>query len=726
MKKSFVPSAVLALGFALSVLTACSSTNSAALGAREQLASTTLPSAPVADVRPHEIATHGHTRVDDYYWLNQREDPDVIAYLEAENAYTAAATEHTAELREKLFDEIVARIDPTDASVPYELDGYWYSTRYVEGGDYPLYVRRKGAIDGPEEVLLDGNALGAGQEYFAIGGFAVSDDNATLAYGVDTVGRRKYDVRFKNIASGEHAPETLAQVTGNMAWAADGRTLFYSRQDPATLRAYQVWRHTVGTDPASDTLVFQEDDDEFQCFIGRTKSKRFLVIGCSQTLTTEFHYLEASKPDGKFQVVLPRERGHDYSVEHFGEHFYIVTNDRAKNFRLVRSPIANTAKSAWEEVVAHRDDALIESIEILARHLVVRERVDGLARLRVKPWDGSAEHTIAFDEPAYALSLSDNRTFDTNNLRFVYTSLTTPSSVYDYDLATRERTLRKQTKVIGGYDATQYVSERLWAVARDGVRVPISLVQRRDTPRDGSAPLLLYGYGSYGNSLDATFSSARLSLLDRGFVFAIAHVRGGKELGERWYEDGKLLRKKNTFTDFIDCAEFLLKKGYSSKDRMYAQGGSAGGLLMGAVINLRPDLFHGVIADVPFVDVVTTMLDDTIPLTTFEYDEWGNPNDKAYYDYMLSYSPYDQVRATAYPHLLVTTGLHDSQVQYFEPAKWVAKLRAMKTDDNLLLLRTNMAAGHGGASGRLRRNEEAAFAYAFLLDLAGRADASAD
>jgi oligopeptidase B len=715
MKTRFVTSAALLLGLALS---ACQGTTRGSDASEH--AALALPPAPVAERRPHEIATHGHTRVDDYYWLNQREDPQVIAYLEAENAYTAAATAHTAELRRHLFDEIVGRIDQSDESVPYEMDGYWYSVRYVEGGDYPVYVRRRGTMDGPEEVLLDGNALAVGHGYFAIGGFAVSDDNTVLAYGVDTVGRRKYDVRFKTIATGEHAPETLAQVTGNMAWAADGRTLFYSRQDPETLRSHQIWRHVVGTDPAQDVLVFQEDDDEFQCFVTRTKSKRFLMIGCSQTLTTEYHALAADDPSGAFRVVLPRERGHEYSVDHFGEHFYLVTNDRAKNFRLVRTPIADTARSAWEEVVPHRDDALLESIEILARHLVVRERVEGLVRLRVVPWDGSPEHVVAFDEPAYALRLGENRSFETNNLRFVYTSLTTPPSVYDYDLATKQRTLRKQDEVVGGYDPSDYVTERLWATARDGVRVPISLVMRRDTPRDGSAPLLLYGYGSYGNSLDATFSSARLSLLDRGFVYAIAHIRGGKELGERWYEDGKLLRKKNTFTDFVDCAEFLVKRGYSSKGRLYAQGGSAGGLLMGAVVNMRPDLFHGVIADVPFVDVVTTMLDDTIPLTTFEYDEWGNPNERAYYDYMLSYSPYDQVRATAYPHMLVTTGLHDSQVQYWEPAKWVAKLRATKTDDHLLLLRTNMAAGHGGASGRLRRNEETAFAYAFLLDLAQR------
>jgi oligopeptidase B len=679
---------------------------------------------PSARVRPYVLTAHDDVRVDDYYWLNQREDPEVIAYLEAENAYTEAVTAHLAGLRDELYDEIVARISPDDVSVPYEEDGYWYATRYEEGGEYPIYTRRKGAPDGPEQVLLDGPRLAEGHAYFAIGGFQVTTDGHTLAYAFDTVGRRKYDVRFNDLIGRRAYAEVLEDVTGNMAWAADGRTLFYARQDPQTLRSYQIWRHVLGTDPSQDELVYQEDDEEFRCFVSLTKSKRYLLIGSSQTLSSEYHYLDASDPRGAFQVVLPRERNHRYSVEHFGDHFYLLTNDSAKNRRLVRTPIGSHDRSAWGEVVPHDPDVLLEGTEFFSGHLVLRERAEGLTRIRVREWATGAEHLVDFGEPAYAAALSNNRTFETTTLRYVYSSLTTPRSDYDYDLVTRERVLLKRDQVLpterwGAFDPADYVTERLWVAARDGERVPISLVHRRDVPRDGTQPLLLSAYGSYGSSRDATFSSARLSLLDRGFIYAIAHVRGGREMGERWYDDGKLFNKKNTFTDFIDCAVYLTSSGYTSTDRLFAQGGSAGGLLMGAICNMRPDLFRGVVANVPFVDVVTTMLDDTIPLTTFEYDEWGNPNERAAYEYMLSYSPYDQVSEQAYPALLVTTGLHDSQVQYWEPAKWVAKLRVMNTGDQPLLLRTDMAAGHGGASGRFKRFEETAFTYAFLLDLVG-------
>lgn len=681
---------------------------------------------PLAAARPHVLSAHDDVRVDDYYWLNQREDPEVIAYLEAENAYTEAATAHLAGLRDELFAEIVGRIDPDDSSVPYEEDGYWYATRYEEGGEYPIYTRRKGAVDGPEQVLLDGPSLAEGHTYFAIGGFQVTTDGKTLAFASDTVGRRKYDVRFNDLIGRRAYGEVLEGVTGNMAWAADGRTLFYARQDPQTLRSYQIWRHVLGSDPSQDELVFQEDDEEYRCFVSRTKSKRYILIASSQTLSTEFHYLDASDPRGAFQVVLPRERDHRYSVEHFGDHFYLLTNDAAKNRRLVRTPIGRHERAAWEEVVPHDPNVLLESTEFFAGHLVLRERAEGLTRIRVREWASGTEHLVDFGEPAYAAGLSNNRSFDTTVLRYVYTSMTTPRSVFDYDLATRERQLLKRDEVLaterwGAFDPTQYVTERLWVTARDGERVPVSLVHRRDVPRDGTQPLLLSAYGSYGSSRDATFSSARLSLLDRGFIYAIAHVRGGREMGERWYEGGKLFDKKNTFTDFIDCALYLTSTGYTSTDRLFAQGGSAGGLLMGAICNMRPDLYRGVVANVPFVDVVTTMLDDSIPLTTFEYDEWGNPNERAAYEYMLSYSPYDQVSEQAYPALLVTTGLHDSQVQYWEPAKWVAKLRVMGTGDAPLLLRTDMEAGHGGASGRFKRFEETAFTYAFLLDLAGAA-----
>ncbi|MGH7574714.1 MAG: S9 family peptidase [Longimicrobiales bacterium] len=684
--------------------------------------------APVAEQRHHELTTHGHVRVDEYYWLRERENPEVIAYLEAENAYTEAMTAHTKALEDRLFEEIRSRIDETDESVPYRLRDYYYYTRTIEGKDYPIFARRRGSLEAPEEVMLDANVLAEGKSFFAIQGIQVSEGQDILAFAVDTVGRRIATIRFKNLSAGEILEDVIPNVTGNMAWAADNRTLFYARQDPNTLRSYRIFRHVLGTDPAQDEIVFEETDEEFRTFVFRTKSREYIVIGSSQTLSDEYRYVSADDPQAEFHVFLPRQRDHEHSIDHFGDHFYIRTNApstagaaKARNFRLARTPVGRTAPENWEEVIAHRDDVLLEGFEIFRDHLVVAERQDGLTRLRVRPWSGEAEHYIEFEEPAYLAYASNNPEIDTNTLRFGYTSLTTPSSVYDYDMQTRERTLRKRDRVLGGYDPAEYRTERLYAEARDGTRVPVSLVYRRDLRRDGPQQLLLYGYGSYGASIDPSFSSLRLSLLDRGFAFAIAHIRGGQELGRQWYEDGKLLNKMNTFTDFIDVAEHLVAEGYTTPDQLYAQGGSAGGLLIGAVINLQPDLFHGAIADVPFVDVVTTMLDETIPLTTFEYDEWGNPNERTSYDYMLSYSPYDNVEAQAYPHLLVTAGLHDSQVQYWEPAKWVARLRERKVDDNRLLLKTNMEAGHGGASGRYRRWREIAFEYAFLLDLAGLA-----
>jgi len=682
------------------------------------------PQPPVARVVPQELVAHGDVRVDDYYWLNDRTDPEVIAHLEAENAYTEAVMASTRELRVGLYDELVGRIDPVDESVPYEDDGYWYATRFVEGGEYPVYVRRKGAIDGPEEVILDGNALARGHAYFAIGGFQVAPDGHTLAYAVDTVGRRKYDVRFVDLRTGEHYDDAIEQVTGNFAWAGDSRTLLYSRQDPKTLRSYQIWRHQLQRDAADDALVFQEDDEEFRCFVTRSKDERYFLIASSQTEATEWRYLHVNDPKGEPRVILPRERGHEYSVEVVGDDFVLLTDDEAPNRRVVRMPIRSQGRDAWQEVVPHRADVLIEGFEVFSGHLVLRERTRGLVRLRVIDTVDESEHLVEFDEPAYAAYLTDNRTFDTSTLRFTYTSMTTPRSVYDYDMDSRERVLRKRDRVLpserfGAFDPARYTTERLWATARDGTPIPISIVYPRGFGRTGRHPLLLSAYGSYGSSRDATFSSARLSLLDRGFAYAIAHVRGGKEMGEAWYDDGRLFNKKNTFTDFVDCARYLLDNGYTSSERLFAQGGSAGGLLMGAVVNMAPELFRGVVAQVPFVDVVTTMLDDSIPLTTFEYDEWGNPNERDAYEYMLSYSPYDQVAAQDYPAMLVTTGLHDSQVQYWEPAKWVAKLRATKTDREPLLLRTDMEAGHGGASGRFRRYEEIAFTYAFVLDLVG-------
>jgi oligopeptidase B len=678
---------------------------------------------PVANVVPRELVTHGHVRVDDYYWLNDRDDPEVIAYLEAENEYTAALMGHTEDLRGTLFEEIKGRIKQTDLSVPTLQDGFYYYSRTEDGKEYPIYARKKGSLDAPEQIMLDLNELAEGHTFYSAAGRQVSSGRNILAFGEDARGRRIYTIRFKNLDTGEFLEDEIPGVSGNMAWAEDNRTLFYTKRDLQTLRTFQVYRHVLGTDPAADALVFEETDEEFSCFIGKTKSKEYLIIGSGHTLTNEYRFLDARDPAGEFTVFLPRDRGHEHDIDHFGDHFYIRTNDGgASNFKLMRTPVDQRGMENWEEVIGHRGDVLLEGFEIFRDHLVVLERRNGLREIRIRPWSGESEHYIQFDEPAYQAFARGNPEMNTDVLRFGYTSLTTPGTVYDYDMNTRERKLLKQEEVLGGFDSSDYVTERLYAPARDGVDVPVSIVYRAGTEMDGESPLLLYAYGSYGASRDASFSSPRLSLLDRGFVYAIAHIRGGQELGRQWYEDGKLFNKINTFTDYIDVAEFLVARGYTSPDRLFARGGSAGGLLMGAVVNMRPDLFKGVIALVPFVDVVTTMLDESIPLTTFEYDEWGNPNDIEYYRYMLSYSPYDQVEAKDYPNMLVTTGLHDSQVQYWEPAKWVAKLRAMKTDENVLLLKTNMEAGHGGASGRYKRYEDTAFEYAFMLDLLGMED----
>lgn len=627
--------------------------------------------------------------------------------------------QHTEPLREKLYEEIVGRIKEDDDTVPYKRDDYYYYARYVEGGEYPLHCRKQGSLEGDEQIMLDGNEMAAGHEFFSLRGLDVSSGQDVLAYAVDTVGRRFYTVYFKNLATGELLPDTLADVTGNVAWANDNRTLFYGKQDPETLRSYRIYRHVLGTDPAADELVYEEADDTFNTFVFKTKSKKYVIIGSSHTLSDEYRYLDADEPTGEFRVFLPRQRDHEYSIDHFGDYFYIRTNHEAKNFRLMRTPVTATGMENWQEVIPHRDDVYLNGVELFRDYMVVSERQAGLLQLRVMPFGGGEEHYLDFGERAYVAFPSDNYDFDTHVLRYRYSSLTTPWSTFDYDLETRQKTLLKQDEVVGDFDPANYVTERLAAPARDGKQIPVSVVYRRGTAKDGSHPLLLYGYGSYGITIDPTFNSARLSLLDRGFVFAIAHVRGSQVMGREWYEDGKLFHKKNTFTDFIDVAEHLIAAGYTTKDRLFALGGSAGGLLMGAIYNMRPDLFHGVIAAVPFVDVVTTMLDPDIPLTTGEYDEWGDPNQKDYYDYILSYSPYDNVAAKDYTNLLVTTGLHDSQVQYWEPAKWVAKLRALKTDSNHVLLHTNMEAGHGGASGRFKRHRETALEYAFLLDLAG-------
>lgn len=674
--------------------------------------------APIAKKVPKVLEENGQKRTDPYYWLKERENPAVIEYLKQENDYLNRTMAHTTNLQATLFEEIVARIKKDDDTVPVRIKDYYYYTRFVTGGEYAIHCRKKGSLDAPEEIVLDENELAKGHEFFSFARSDIHPNQKMVAFAVDTLGRRFNTIRLKNLETGELLPDTITNVTENLIWAEDGKTLLYTKQDPNTLRAYQVFRHTVGTDPAKDVLVYEEKDETFSCGVDRSKSRRYLFVISSHLQSTEYRMLDAARPESELKLIQAREPEHIYSVEHRGNDFYIRTNWKAKNHRLMKTPVSSPSKQNWQEVIPHRDDVLLEEVEIFRDHLVLQERREGLNRLRVRSWDGKDDHYVEFDEPAYLARVGANPEMETTSLRYIYTSLTMPSSTYDYDMAKRQRVLRKRTEVLGGFDAANYKTERRFATARDGQRVPISIVYRKTTPLSGKSPLLLYGYGSYGSSSEAAFASPRLSLLDRGFVFAIAHVRGGQEMGREWYESGRLLKKKNTFTDFIDCGEFLVKEGYADKQRLYAMGGSAGGLLMGAIINMRPDLFHGVVAAVPFVDVVTTMLDDTIPLTTFEYEEWGNPHKKEYYDYMLSYSPYDNVEAKAYPNLLVTTGLQDSQVQYWEPAKWVAKMRTLKTDKNRLLLYTNMGAGHGGATGRFKRHRETAQDYAFLLDLA--------
>jgi oligopeptidase B len=677
------------------------------------------PKPPVAEKIPHELTTLGHARVDDYFWLRERDNPKVVAYLTAENDYLKAALKHTEAFQETLYNEIVGRIKQTDMSVPFRDRGYVYYTRFEEGKEYPIHCRKKDVEEAAEEILLNVNDMAQGQAYVQVSGLEVSPDNSLLAYGVDTVSRRLYTLRFKNLATGETLPDAIPDTLGPSAWAADNKTVFYTLKDTTTLRPFKIRRHVLGTDPSADQDVFVETDETYESYVTLSKSKKFLIIASESTLSSEYRYLDASNPGGAWKIVQPRQRDLEYQVEHFGDKFYIRTNWQARNFRLMETPVAKTAKENWREVIPHRDDVLLEGFEIFDDNLVVQERKAGLPRLRVIRWKDKAEHELDFGEAAYTAFIGQNPEFDTDWLRFDYSSLTTPDSTFDYNMETKEKKLLKRQEVLGGFDAANYQTERLVATAPDGVQVPISLVYRKGLAKNGENPLLLYGYGSYGYSTDPEFNSAVLSLLDRGFVYALAHIRGGQEMGRAWYEDGKLLKKKNTFTDFIACAEHLVAAGFTKPEKLFVMGGSAGGLLMGAVVNLRPDLFKGVIAGVPFVDVMTTMLDASIPLTTSEYDEWGNPNVKEYYDYMLSYSPYDNVAAKDYPALLVTTGLHDSQVQYFEPAKWVAKLRALKTDRNPIYLLTNMEAGHGGASGRFRRYRETALEYAFILDLAG-------
>lgn len=677
---------------------------------------------PVAKIVPEILEKHGDVRIDNYYWLNERENKEVIDYLEQENNYYKTLTSHTEDFQKELFQEMKARIKEDDASVPYFNNGYWYLTRFETGKDYPIYTRRKGSLDAEEEILFDCNELAEGHVYFQLGGLNISDDNKFAAFGIDTVSRREYTIQIKNLETGEILPEKIEKTTGGSTWAADNKSLFYSRKDEQTLRADRIFKHILGSDISTDEMIFNEKDETFSTYVYRSKSRKYLIIGSESTMTSEYRILEASDPEGDFRIFQKRTRGLEYSVSHYGAHFYIVTNkDKATNFKLMMTPEDKTSKENWEDLIPHREEVLLEGIDIFKDYLVVSERFNGLSHIKIQPWSRPEEaYYLPFDSETFTAYTTTNLDFNTEVLRYSYQSLATPSSVIDFNMRTREKDVKKEQQVLGGkFDKQNYTEERVWATAADGTRVPISMVYRKELKKDGRNPLLQYAYGSYGSTMEPYFSSVRLSLLDRGFIYAIAHIRGGEDLGREWYEQGKLLEKKNTFTDFIDCSRFLIVQQYTAPEHLYAEGGSAGGLLMGVVLNEAPELYNGVIAQVPFVDVVTTMLDDSIPLTTGEYDEWGNPNEKEYYDYMKSYSPYDNVKQQAYPNLYISTGLHDSQVQYWEPAKWIAKLRAMRTNKNLLFLDTNMDAGHGGASGRFEALKEVAKEYAFLLDLEG-------
>ena len=677
---------------------------------------------PIAPKIPKKLEIHGDLRIDNYFWMNDREDPDVRTYLEAENKYYEQNSAHTREFQAELFKEMKARIKEDDETVPYRYNEYWYKTRFESGKEYPIYTRWEDRTDAVEEVMFNCNEMAEQYDYFHLRGISVSPDNSKAAFGIDTVSRRQYTIQFKDLKTGEVLSDRIENTTGSAVWANDNKSIFYTAKDPITLRADKVYRHTLGSPSSEDVLVYHEQDDTFNTFIYKSKSKKYLIIGCYSTLTSEYRILDAEDPLGEFVIFSPRKRGLEYSIYHYDGYFYILTNkDEATNFKLMRTKDGLTGSGHWEEFIPHRQNVLLEDIEIFKDFYVVSERKKGLNHIKVIRWDGTDTYYIPFDSETYIAAAHINPDFDSHIFRFVYNAMTTPYSIIDLDMENGQQEVKKKQEVLGGdFEEEDYRSERVWAPAGDGSKIPISLVYHKDTKLDGSSPLLQYGYGSYGSTIDPYFSSVRLSLLNRGFIYAIAHVRGGEYLGRPWYETGKLLSKKNTFTDFIDCSKYLIDQKYTSADNLYAYGASAGGLLMGAIVNSAPELYHGVIAAVPFVDVVTTMLDESIPLTTGEYDEWGNPNDPDYYHYIKTYSPYDNVKKQEYPHMLVTTGLHDSQVQYWEPAKWVAKLREFKTDKHLLFLHTNMGTGHSGASGRFEALKETAREYAFLLDLANK------
>lgn len=675
--------------------------------------------APRAKKIEKKLIKGSDVRIDEYFWLNQREDQKVIDYLNAENQYTDEMMKDTEMLQQKLYQEIKSKIKEDDESVPFKLNGYWYISRYETGSEYPIHTRKKESLNAREEIMFNVNEMAKGHSFYNLAGVNISENNQLAAFGVDTVSRRIYTIRIKDLNTGKLLSDKLENTTGGSVWAADNKTLFYTRKDE-TLRAFQIWKHKLGTDQSKDQLVFEEKDDTFDTFVFKTKSRKYIVIGSSSTVSDEYRFTAADHPDDEFKIIQPRERNLEYSIEHYGNDFYILTNkDKATNFKLMKTPVDKTEKNNWTDVIAHRPEVFIENFEIFNNYLALEERFEGLTRINIRSWDGKTDYFLPFKEEVYTAGIGRNPEFDTDILRIGYTSMTTPSSVIDFNMKNKTSEVKKVQPVLGNFNKDDYETKRIWVTARDGVKVPVSIVYRKDLKIGPDTPLLQYGYGSYGINMDVYFSIPRLSLLDRGFIYAIAHIRGGQELGRPWYEDGKLLKKKNTFNDFVDISSYLIENNYTSAKHLYAMGGSAGGLLMGAVMNQAPELYNGIVAQVPFVDVLTTMLDDSIPLTTGEYDEWGNPNQKEYYDYMKSYSPYDNIEKKDYPNLLVTTGLHDSQVQYWEPAKWVAKLRDLKTDHHLLLLKTNMDAGHGGASGRFESLKETALEYSFLFKLEG-------
>ena len=704
MKLSITTIAIIA---AFSILTSCNQSTKKTM------------KQPQAKKIAKSLIAHNSTRIDNYYWLNDRENPEVINYLNAENSYTKSVMQKNEVLQTVIYNEIVGRIKQTDISVPYDYNNYSYYTKFEKGKEYPIYCRKTLKKNASEEVFLDGNKLAEGTTYFQIGDWEFSTDNKILAYSTDTVSRRKYDIYFKNIVTGKTIDEIIPNTTGNVVWANDNKTVFYEVKDN-TLRSYQIYKHIIGTPISSDALIYEEKDSTFDVEVYKTKSEEYIVISSESTLSTESRILDANNPEGEFSIFQLRVPEMEYSIDHQNGRFLILTNYKAVNFRLMDVTENNTEISNWKEIIPAKKDVLIEEVDVFNNFFVVTERKNGLPKFRIFNTISNSDYYLNFDEDDYFVESESNPDYNSENFRYRYTSLKTPLTVYDFNMNNRKQLVLKRQEVIGGYNPDDYITERKYAIARDGVKIPISIVYKKDFVINGESPLLLYAYGSYGYSIESVFRSSRLSLLDRGFAYAIAHVRGGEELGREWYEDGKMLNKKNTFFDFIDCGDYLISESYTSSDCMFALGGSAGGLLVGAVINYRPDLFKGVIAAVPFVDVVTTMLDESIPLTTSEYDEWGNPNEKEYYNYMLSYSPYDNVEAKNYPAILITTGLHDSQVQYWEPAKWTAKLRELKTDNNLLLLKTNMDFGHGGASGRFEQYKETALEYAFMLMLLGK------